>query len=263
MIAWRDPDHLGRLGHDATRDLRPEDEESESTSVLTARAEVSLVTVSSEVWCRHPKGLLEVVTGDPISDGFFDVGAASRARAALGIDTSSDRPLLTVVVHRARGAAWQWAEAVTALRSEYEVALYICESSRLDPAWVFPRCWRGPGLYVADSDLGLRLADLMAASAAVIGEPSSRTRLAQELGIPTVGISDGGRELRRAPDAMATDPLLPAVIEMGCEDPDHLGSTLREAVAASGHVQSARELHRNAAARLADRLCAALQLLAS
>jgi hypothetical protein len=256
LVAWRDP---GQPPHLMGRHPWAKPRACEGQlGTLTARVELAFVAASSPVWRLHPEGVPEVVTGDPLAQQFFDVGAAARAHAALGL-ARDDRPILAVLCDSTRGAMWRWADAVARLRSDHEVVLAVSEAAEIEATAGIPRAWRGPGLHWARSRPRLDLADLLAAATLVLADPGSRARLSFELGRPTllgvdgiVPTGDGPANLRQAMEGMRV-----------CDDPHHLEALLRETLEepCAPKALPDRELHRRAADRLADRLCAASQLL--
>jgi hypothetical protein len=264
LVAWRDPGFRSRLAPEERPDVES-DVVAGPLGVLTARAEVAFTALSSSCWRhRNARRVVEVLTGDPIADAFFDVGAAARARASLGCHDDA-RPLVLVLAEQADGACTRWSGEIAGLRSEYEVVLLPSDRLLLHASWRFPRAWGGPGMHLRRDESEPALADLFAAAAVVIAEPGARGRLAAELGVPTL-IAVENPALYRNRVGEVPSPLWESVEQLHqCESATSLAGMLTDlrGGGANADLSEGRELHRGAARCLADRLCAAAQLLVS
>lgn len=263
VVLWGGETGFSRLSP-GERGVSVSDREG-SVAMTPSSFDVAFSCAAHEAWLPPARGWPELVLGDPRAEGFFDVGAAARARAYLGLETESrrSRPVLLLLRERADGAIERWARRLCALRADFDLVVAPSERLRLDPEAIHPRALTGPGIRLHQGEKGGRLADLLAAADVVLAEPGARARLAHELGRPTWLLLDDPSDLRRRPD-QEPSPLqramegLPAV-----RDPDRLEEALGDPEVAMEGTAMQRERHRHAAAQLADRLTAATQLLLS
>ena len=143
------------------------------------------------------------IVGDPILDTALETGARSRARHALGIDTSDQQAVILLHGEANSTGLSSLGPQISLLRTEAWLVVTCSTLKSLDESQPLPPALIGPG--VIRPGRSVPRAELLAAADLVLAEPGSLLLEAAALGRPCFGL--GSWNLKRARSGAAIDPV--------------------------------------------------------
>jgi len=122
--------------------------------------------------------------GDPRIEVALEPATRARARANLGLSSSTSRPCVVIRAEESGGVSSHFAPELSRLRFEFDLIVAPANATWLHGRTPVPRALHGPGIAIVRDRLSW--AELLAVADVVIAEPGAFAADAQRLGKPLV-----------------------------------------------------------------------------